>query len=169
MVGDAVVPHGLICRHITILHIIPDQFGGTRSRISIPTARSGRKSNQLTLRDSDARTHFVCLERSRRDAMYIERFGGASPGLADGTTRGAAPGTMLGTTRVGSLGQLSVALLRSNRIGPEHMFVVGRYSLLREADHGVTTTNGVSTANGVFSLVLRKTPAGWRIATDHSS
>src|SRR6266850_2511382 len=96
-------------------------------------------------------------------SMYIERFGGAFPGPAHGTTRGGAPGTMLGTTRSGSLGQLSLTLLRSTRIGPEHMFVVGRYSLLREADHGVTTTNGVSTANGVFSLVLRKTPAGWRI------
>lgn len=47
-------------------------------------------------------------------------------------------------------------------LGEEHALAVGRYVLYDRQ-------SGVTTASGIFSLVLRRTPDGWRIIHDHSS
>ncbi|MEJ2679725.1 MAG: DUF4440 domain-containing protein [Gemmatimonadota bacterium] len=47
-------------------------------------------------------------------------------------------------------------------LGREHALAVGRYVLYDRQ-------SGVTTASGIFSLVLRQTPEGWRIIHDHSS
>ncbi|MEJ2184395.1 MAG: nuclear transport factor 2 family protein [Gemmatimonadota bacterium] len=47
-------------------------------------------------------------------------------------------------------------------LGREHALAVGRYVLYDRQ-------SGVTTASGIFSLVLRYTPDGWRIIHDHSS
>ena len=47
-------------------------------------------------------------------------------------------------------------------LGPEHALAVGRFVLTSRA-------TGQQTAAGTFSLVLARTPQGWRILHDHSS
>lgn len=47
-------------------------------------------------------------------------------------------------------------------LGPDNALAVGRY-LLRSRD------TGAQVAEGIFSLVLTRTPEGWRIVHDHSS
>jgi ketosteroid isomerase-like protein len=59
------------------------------------------------------------------------------------------------------MGVLSMSLLHVAPLGAEYAFACGRYSLNRDTSHGGPT-------NGVFSLVLRQTPMGWRIVADHT-
>lgn len=47
-------------------------------------------------------------------------------------------------------------------LGSDHALAVGRYVLYDRQ-------SGVTTASGIFSLVLHQTPEGWRIIHDHSS
>ncbi len=47
-------------------------------------------------------------------------------------------------------------------LGPDHALVTGRYILTER-------TGGAAAGQGRFSLVLRRTPAGWKIVHDHSS
>jgi ketosteroid isomerase-like protein len=63
---------------------------------------------------------------------------------------------------VASRGTLSMSLARVVRLGAEHSLALGRYRLSRDDLNG-------GSADGVFSLVLRKTSLGWRIAADHTS
>lgn len=52
--------------------------------------------------------------------------------------------------------------LEVQRLGAEHALAIGRYIL---SDPATDQTTG----HGVFSLVLVRTPQGWRIIHDHSS
>jgi uncharacterized protein (TIGR02246 family) len=75
------------------------------------------------------------------EAMYAERFaiGGAA-----------------------ARGMLSLSLTRVQALGPEHSLAIGQYLLSRDGHHG-------GSGYGVFSLVLRRTALGWRIAADHTT
>jgi|SRR5882724_1603484 len=63
---------------------------------------------------------------------------------------------------VASRGTLSMSLTRVVRLGAAHSLALGRYRLSRDELNGGST-------DGVFSLVVRKTSLGWRIAADHTS
>jgi ketosteroid isomerase-like protein len=58
-------------------------------------------------------------------------------------------------------GVLSTSLLHVASLGSEYALARGRYLLNGDATHGGPT-------NGMFSLVLRRAPAGWRILADHT-
>jgi uncharacterized protein (TIGR02246 family) len=62
----------------------------------------------------------------------------------------------------GARGALSMTLLAVKLLGPEHAIVLGRYTLDRNEALGGSVA-------GPFSLVFHRTPAGWRIAADHTS
>src|SRR5437773_2076570 len=55
------------------------------------------------------------------------------------------------------MGALSFSHLEVHLLSPASAWVFGRWDLTREHDH----------PGGVFTLVLRKFPAGWRIVHDH--
>jgi len=59
-----------------------------------------------------------------------------------------------GTTGVLAFSDLAVGVL-----GPDSAYVLGRFRLDR----------GGPPAEGVFTLILRRTPDGWRIVHDHTS
>jgi ketosteroid isomerase-like protein len=59
-------------------------------------------------------------------------------------------------------GTLATTLLRAERLGSGHALAIGRYVLKRDAVQG-------RIHQGTFSLVLRSTGLGWRIALDHTS
>jgi len=52
--------------------------------------------------------------------------------------------------------------VRVTALDPDHALAVGRYVLYDRQ-------SGTTAATGIFSLVLRRTPEGWRILHDHSS
>jgi ketosteroid isomerase-like protein len=58
-----------------------------------------------------------------------------------------------------SMGRVSFSDLEFSVLCPTAALVVGKYQLEREADH----------PHGVFTLVFRKFPEGWRIINDHTS
>lgn len=58
-----------------------------------------------------------------------------------------------------AMGQLRFSELRIDLTGPDSAFVRGRYHL----------TSGPRQDDGLFTLLLRKTPAGWHIIHDHTS
>jgi ketosteroid isomerase-like protein len=57
------------------------------------------------------------------------------------------------------MGTLSFEELAIELLGAEHALVRGRFRL----------RIGEETPTGIFTLILRKTPAGWRILHDHTS
>lgn len=57
------------------------------------------------------------------------------------------------------MGTLSFSDLEYHRLGPEAAWVFGRWELERAGDR----------PGGVFTLLLRKFPAGWRVVHDHTS
>jgi len=57
------------------------------------------------------------------------------------------------------MGKLTFRDLEIESLGPEAALVRGRWQLVRTKDK----------PGGVFSLVLRKLPEGWRIVHDHTS
>lgn len=57
-------------------------------------------------------------------------------------------------------GRLRFQDIEVRMLGRDHALAVGRY---------VVEAAGRDTSTGLFSLVLRRTPAGWRIVHDHSS
>lgn len=59
-------------------------------------------------------------------------------------------------------GTLAFRDVEVRALGPDHALAVGRYVVRERA-------SGRETATGLFSLVLRRTPEGWRIVHDHSS
>ncbi|HWX34239.1 MAG TPA: nuclear transport factor 2 family protein [Steroidobacteraceae bacterium] len=59
-------------------------------------------------------------------------------------------------------GILSMSLSRVVPLSADHSLAIGRYMLSRDESNG-------GSGDGVFSLVLRRTPVGWRIAADHTS
>src|SRR6266403_2845473 len=58
------------------------------------------------------------------------------------------------------MGKLQFANLRIEMLGPEAAFVRGEFHL--------TMSDG-KTPHGLFTLVFRKFPAGWKIVHDHSA
>lgn len=61
-----------------------------------------------------------------------------------------------------SLGRLSMSLLNVRTLGSDFALVTGRYVLQRPAAAG-------GEAGGLFTLVFRRSAAGWRIISDHTS
>lgn len=61
-----------------------------------------------------------------------------------------------------AMGKLQYSEIEVRLIGSEAALVLGRFSLTRTEKAG-------GNASGHFSLVFRKTPAGWRIIHDHTS
>lgn len=57
------------------------------------------------------------------------------------------------------MGTLTFTEISVERLGDDHALVRGRFTL--------KLTNESTT--GIFTLVMRKTPAGWRIIHDHTS
>jgi ketosteroid isomerase-like protein len=57
------------------------------------------------------------------------------------------------------MGRLAFEELSIDLLGADHALVRGRFRLQR----------GGQEATGIFTLVFRKTPAGWRIIHDHTS
>ena len=57
------------------------------------------------------------------------------------------------------MGQLSFEELAIEPLGPDHALVKGRFRLKRTKDE----------PTGIFTLIVRKTAAGWRIVHDHTS
>jgi uncharacterized protein (TIGR02246 family) len=58
------------------------------------------------------------------------------------------------------MGKLEFANLRIEKLGPESAFVRGEFHL--------TMSDG-KTPHGLFTLVFRKFPGGWKIVHDHSA
>jgi ketosteroid isomerase-like protein len=57
------------------------------------------------------------------------------------------------------MGKLAFHDLRIDVIGPDHALVRGRWQLTLKQDK----------AGGLFTLILRRLPEGWRIVHDHTS
>jgi beta-aspartyl-peptidase (threonine type) len=57
------------------------------------------------------------------------------------------------------MGKLAFEELSIEMLGDDHALVRGRYRLHMKSE----------TPTGIFTLILRKTPAGWRIIHDHTS
>jgi beta-aspartyl-peptidase (threonine type) len=57
------------------------------------------------------------------------------------------------------MGKLTFSELDIEVLGPDSAFVRGRWKLITSKD----------TPGGLFTLVFKKTPAGWRIVHDHTS
>ncbi|MCA9657583.1 MAG: nuclear transport factor 2 family protein [Myxococcales bacterium] len=58
-----------------------------------------------------------------------------------------------------TMGELAFEVLEIQSLGADGAIVLGRWSLEKTPEAGA----------GVFSLALRRTPAGWRIVHDHTS
>lgn len=58
-----------------------------------------------------------------------------------------------------AMGKLTFSELEITMLGPDAAMVLGRWQLEREADR----------PGGVFTLVARRFPEGWRIVHDHTS
>lgn len=61
-----------------------------------------------------------------------------------------------------AMGTLRYSELEVRMLGPDAALVLGRFDLTR-------TQAGGGNASGHFTLVLRKTAAGWKIIHDHTS
>jgi ketosteroid isomerase-like protein len=57
------------------------------------------------------------------------------------------------------MGTLTFSELEFKPLGPYYIMASGRWQLARDAD----------TPHGRFTLIFRRTPAGWRIVHDHTS
>ena len=60
------------------------------------------------------------------------------------------------------MGRLTFSELQPRTLTPELAIVTGRFTLERSSEGGGRST-------GLFTLVLRKGPGGWRIIHDHTS
>lgn len=61
-----------------------------------------------------------------------------------------------------AMGTLTFSEIEIRMLGAEHASVIGRWALARSAAGGGDT-------GGRFTLVLRKTAAGWKVMLDHTS
>lgn len=93
---------------------------------------------------------------------YYWKSGGLTFSGANGVTRGWE-GLLARYRRTypdrAAMGKLSFSDLEVRTLAPDAALVLGRWRLDREKD----------TLGGVFTLVLRKFPAGWRVVHDHTS
>ena len=62
----------------------------------------------------------------------------------------------------GHMGELSLSILDYRPLDPAYVLVTGRFTLTREK-----TRDGDAT--GVFTLLMHRSAAGWRITYDHTS
>jgi len=60
------------------------------------------------------------------------------------------------------MGKTTFSDLEARPLNADLAIVIGRYSLERKPEFGGNRA-------GIFTLVMRKTPAGWRIIHDHTS
>lgn len=60
------------------------------------------------------------------------------------------------------MGTLTFSDVSVNLLGADYASVTGAFHLARQASAG-------GNASGVFSLLFRRTPAGWKIILDHTS
>ena len=60
------------------------------------------------------------------------------------------------------MGQLALTLLDDRNLSSDYALVTGRFALVRPPNDG---GNG----SGIFTLLMHRTPGGWRIAYDHTS
>lgn len=60
------------------------------------------------------------------------------------------------------MGILTFSALEVTILGPDHANVLGRFALKRTKEAGGDTS-------GIFTLLFRKTPKGWKIIQDHTS
>jgi uncharacterized protein (TIGR02246 family) len=60
------------------------------------------------------------------------------------------------------MGKLSFSDLSVNILGADYASITGAFHLMRAASAG-------GNASGIFSLLFRRTPAGWKIILDHTS
>jgi len=60
------------------------------------------------------------------------------------------------------MGRLSFSEIEVKPLGAEFASVIGRWHLERDRASG-------GNVGGIFTLLLRKTPAGWKIILDHTS
>lgn len=60
------------------------------------------------------------------------------------------------------MGQLTFSAIEVTPLGTEFASVIGKFHLDR-------TTEGGGPANGIFTLLFRKTASGWKIILDHTS
>ncbi|MCB1018808.1 MAG: nuclear transport factor 2 family protein [Acidobacteria bacterium] len=60
------------------------------------------------------------------------------------------------------MGETTFSDIEVRMVRPDVAIVLGRFALKRPADQG-------GDASGIFSLVFRKTAAGWKIVLDHTS
>lgn len=58
-----------------------------------------------------------------------------------------------------AMGHLSFSGLEIHLLCPDSAYVIGKYRLDRESD----------TPQGVFTLIFKKLPEGWRIVNDHTT
>jgi uncharacterized protein (TIGR02246 family) len=61
-----------------------------------------------------------------------------------------------------AMGELTFSEIEVHRLGPGHAWAMGRFALKRNAAGG-------GDASGRFTLLLKKTKAGWKIILDHTS
>lgn len=61
-----------------------------------------------------------------------------------------------------AMGTLTFSEIEIRLLGTEHASVIGRWALTRSAAGGGNT-------GGRFTLLLRKTAAGWKVMLDHTS
>lgn len=57
------------------------------------------------------------------------------------------------------MGKLTFSESKITPLGPDAALVLGRWKLVRKSDK----------PHGIFTLLFRRTPAGWRITYDHTS
>lgn len=62
----------------------------------------------------------------------------------------------------GKMGKLAFSDLEIHVLDEQYANVIGRFRLERSAENG-------GAAEGVFTLLFRKTPSGWKIIQDHTS
>jgi uncharacterized protein (TIGR02246 family) len=85
--------------------------------------------------------------------------------VGDKITRGLEEVRVRYQTRyptIGSMGKLTFSDLEVHMLDAENAFVIGRWRLERKAEDGGDT-------GGVYSLVFKKTPGGWKIVLDHTN
>ncbi len=61
-----------------------------------------------------------------------------------------------------AMGTLTFSEVEVHMLGPDHAWVLGRYQLVRNAAGG-------GDKGGRYTLVFRKTKAGWKVVLDHTS
>ena len=60
-----------------------------------------------------------------------------------------------------SMGKLTFSDVEVHMIGLNDAYVIGRFRLQRDADGGGDT-------QGVYTLLFKRTPKGWKIVVDHT-